>query len=213
MVTKWTKRIPLPGIFFNLNSVSHLFLSSYQHIPLAKLRTGTINELNSICQLPTSFRSLKYRPIIITSVMLTRKLYDVLSQINNDHPQISVSKETGQTQFQQLPIMFCADVLQNALLLRHHAGGNENKISVFENANNIVTCSYSQSKRLEDFSTDTLSMREQYTTTLSRESCALQSLQFESYQVPPWHRRGLDQGKHVLICCISSHLHFFEENN
>lgn len=90
--------------------------------------------------------------------MLTRKLYDILSQINNDHPQISVSKETGQTQFQQLAIMFCADVLKNALLLRHHAGGNENKISVFENANNTVTCSYSQSKRLEDFSIDTLSM-------------------------------------------------------
>lgn len=49
--------------------------------------------------------------------MLIWNPYGILSQINNDHPQISVSKETGQTQFQQLATMFCADVQQKALLL------------------------------------------------------------------------------------------------
>lgn len=79
--------------------MSHFLLSSYQYAPLAKLRIGTINALNAIYQLLTSFRSLKYRSVIITSVMLIWNPYGVFSQINNDHPQISVSKETGQTQF------------------------------------------------------------------------------------------------------------------
>lgn len=62
-----------------------------------------------------------------------------LSQINNNHPQVSVSKETRQIQFQQSAITFCADMPCSSDTVQMEV---KTGFPVFENRKNIVTCSY-----------------------------------------------------------------------
>lgn len=77
-----------------------------------------------------------------------------LSQINNNHPQVSVSKEMGQTQFQQPAIMFCAEMLCSSDTVQVEV---KMGFPVFENTKNMSYKQLHVTKRGGYFSTDTLS--------------------------------------------------------